>query len=341
VTRVMQVMAGAEHGGAEAFFTRLVPALHRAGIDQHAAIRGHRARGDALSAAGIPVVELRFGGAFDLVTGPRLRAAAKAYDPDILIAWMSRAARFAPTGRHVLAGRLGGYYDLKYYRRCDHLIGNTEDICAWLTREGWPTDRVWYLPNFVDDTLLPPVDRAILDTPSDAPLLLGLGRLHANKGFDVALAALAKLPRAWLWLAGEGPERAALTALAARLGVAERVRFLGWRDDVPALLAAADVFLCPSRHEPLGNVVIEAWARSTPVVAAASQGPRELIEPGVSGLLVPIDDADALAAAAAELLDDPARAAELGRGGHDAWRRDFTEAASVARWLDFFDRVAR
>src|SRR3546814_2771750 len=64
----------------------------------------------------------------------------------------------------------------------------------------------------------------------------------------------------WLWLAGEGPRRRALMQQAARLGLGDRVRFLGWRDDVAALLRAADVFLCPSRHEPLGNVVIEAWA---------------------------------------------------------------------------------
>src|SRR3546814_11074829 len=97
----------------------------------------------------------------------------------------------------------------------------------------------------------------------------------------------------WLWLAGEGPRRRALMQQAARLGLGDRVRFLGWRDDVAALLRAADVFLCPSRHEPPGNVVIEAWAHGTPVVAAASQGPRPLIEDGTTGLLVALDDADA------------------------------------------------
>jgi len=121
-----------------------------------------------------------------------------------------------------------------------------------------PRERTRYLPNFVDDRRLPPAPRAEQDTPEDAPLLLCLGRLHRNKGFDVAIAALGEVPEAWLWIAGDGPERAALEARAAAEGVAGRVRFLGWRADVPALFAAADLLVCSSRHEPLGNIVIEA-----------------------------------------------------------------------------------
>ena len=88
-----------------------------------------------------------------------------------------------------------------------------------------------------------------------------------------------------------------LEKAAGALGVADRVRFLGWRADPSALYRAADVCVFPSRYEPLGNVVIQAWAHGLPVVAAASQGPAALIEDGADGLLVPIDDADALAAA--------------------------------------------
>ena len=102
------------------------------------------------------------------------------------------------------------------------------------------------------------------------------------------------------------------------LGIAERVRFLGWRDDVPALLAAADILVCPSRHEPLGNVVIEAWAAGVPVVATASDGPAGLIDDGESGLLVPLPGrpgggAAGLAAAIERLCRDPALRARLGR----------------------------
>src|SRR5258708_14680077 len=119
-----------------------------------------------------------------------------------------------------------------------------------------------------------PVARAALDTPEDVPLALALGRLHSNKAFDVLIEALARAPGIHLWLAGEGPARAQLESRAARLAVSNRVRFLCWREDAPALLATADMLVCPSRHEPLGHVVVEAWAAGPPRGAAASAGPR-------------------------------------------------------------------
>jgi glycosyltransferase involved in cell wall biosynthesis len=242
----------------------------------------------------------------------------------------------------VHVGRLGGYYDLKYYRRCDHLIGNTRALVDWAMRRGWPRERAHYLPNFVPDTAAAaPLDRSLLATPEAAPLALALGRLHPNKGFDLLFEALAAAPAVHLWIAGEGALRRSLERLVARLGLTRRVRFLGWREDVPALLASADFLVCPSRHEPLGNVVLEAWAARLPVVATASDGPRELIEEGESGLLVPHNDAFALARAMARLADDSALRARLAVGGRRAFEADFTEAAVVDRYCKFFDRVAR
>jgi len=171
--------------------------------------------------------------------------------------------------------------------------------------------------------------------------LLAMGRLHRNKGFDVAIRALALLPPgAHLSIAGEGPERGALEALAREAGVAERVTFLGWRSDIGALLAGCDVFVCSSRHEPLGNIVLESWSAGRPVVAAAAQGPSELIADGETGLLVPVEDAEALAWAIGALLADPQRAARIAQTGRAAYERDFTEAAVVARWRDFLAAVA-
>ncbi len=291
MTRVMQVMAGAAHGGAEAFFDRLVPALSRAGVAQCAVIRRNEERAVLLREQGLRPIELPFGGFFDFTTQRALRRAVKEFAPDVQLAWMSRAASFCRPNNHVVAGRLGGYYDLKYFRYCHHLIGNTAAIREYIVRSGWPQENAWYLPNFVDATAMPAVARGSLDTPDDAPLLLALGRLHANKGFDILLSAMPHIPGAVLWLGGEGPEEAALKRMADQLGVADRVRFLGWRRDVAALMAAADIFVCPSRHEPLGNVVLEAWAQRVPVVATASAGPASLIKDRKNGLLVPVENA--------------------------------------------------
>jgi glycosyltransferase involved in cell wall biosynthesis len=333
-------MAGAAEGGAEAFFVRLVVALHRAGIEQKAVIRRNAKRAAALIAAGVATVELPFGGWFDFATRPALRRILATDKPAIALTWMNRATAALPKSAAVHAARLGGYYDLKYYRRCDHLVANTRDIAAYLVRAGFPEDRVHYLPNFVDAPPSAPIARAALDTPAGVPLVLALGRLHENKAFDQLLAALARLDGVWLWLAGAGPLEAALKAQAQALGLTDRVRFLGWRDDGSALLAAADLLVCPSRHEPLGNVVIEGWAAGRPVVAAAGAGPAQLIDDGVSGLLAPVDDADALAQTIGRVLSDRGLAQRLAQGGRAAWARAFTEEHVVAAYRDFFQRIA-
>ncbi|MBM3597441.1 MAG: glycosyltransferase [Alphaproteobacteria bacterium] len=339
MTRVLQVMAGADKGGAEAFFVRLVTALQRAGLDQRAAIRTNAARAAALRAAGVDTIELPFGGWFDFTTGPALKRVLADYRPDIALTWMSRATQRLPRSPAIHVARLGGYYDFKHYRRCDHLIANTAGIADHLVQGGIDPARVHVLRNFVDAVDAMPVDRAGLDTPADAKVVLAMGRLHENKAFDVLLAAVARIEGAWLWLAGSGPEDAALKAQAARLGIAGRVRFLGWRDDGGALLASADVLVCSSRHEPLGNVVLEAWAARRPVVAAASAGPAMLIVDGESGLLAPVDDAVALADAIGRVLSDAGLAGRLAEAGHTAWAQGYTEDRVVAAYLDFFRRI--
>ena len=335
-------MAGARHGGAEAFFVRLAIALQRAGLDQRLLIRQHDERAGELEAAGLALRELRFRGRLDYSTPRRIRAEIRTWQPQVVLSWMSRAASMTPRGdgSFVHCARLGGYYNLKYYRHCDHLIGNTPDIVDYLVGEGWPAERAHYLPNFVYAGTQPAEPRARHYTPRNAPLLLALGRLHHNKAFDVLLDALARLPDVYLWLAGDGSQEAELKAQASRRGVAPRVRFLGWQEDTAPLYAAADAVVCPSRVEPLGNVVIEAWAQRKPVIAAAAAGPTFLIRDGETGLLVPIDDSEALADALYRVLADREVADSLGEAGHAAYAAQFTEEVVVRRYLDFFTKVA-
>ena len=332
--KALQLLGSAKDGGAETYFLSLVEALHADGLAQACALRGHAGRERRLAELGIPARVAPFGGPLDWRTRGRVGRFARAEGAGALIAWMNRAARFAPPGPWGRIGRLGGYYGLKYYRGFDHLVANTRDIEAWIVRQGWPAERVRYIPNFAAPTAAAAADRAALDTPADAPLLLGLGRLHVNKGHDVSLRALARLPEAYLWIAGSGPLEDELKALADQLGVAERVRFLGWRDDASSLYRAADLCLFPSRFEPLGNVVIQAWAHGLPVVAAASQGPKDLIHNEENGLLVAIDDDVALAAAAARLIADPALGARLTEAGAARLAAEFSVERIVDQWRE-------
>ncbi len=323
-------------GGAELFFERLCTAQHAAGDTVLPVIKRDAARAARLRAAGLAPIELGFGQAWDLLTRPHLRAALHRFAPRVAVSWMSRASSFTPRGDHVLVGRLGGVYNLAHFRRCDHLVGNTRGLVVWMRGQGWPEARTHYLPNFVADQAgaVPAAEFS-----GRHPLLLGLGRLHDEKGFDVLLRALPGLPGATLVLAGDGPERATLARLAASLGVASRVVFAGWRRDVGALLAAADALVLPSRVEPLGNVIIEAWSAGRPVVAAAVAGPRELIEDGADGVLVPPEDPTSLGAAIAGLLADPARARAIAAVGRRRYEAEFTEARVLALWRSFLGSV--
>jgi glycosyltransferase involved in cell wall biosynthesis len=323
-------------GGAELFFERLCIAQHAAGDAVLPAIKRDAARAARLGAAGLAPLQLGFGQAWDLLTRPRLRAALRRFAPRVAVSWMSRASGFTPRGDYVLVGRLGGFYNLAHFRHCDHLVGNTRGLVAWMRAQGWPEGRTHYLPNFVADQAGAAPAAAF---SGRRPLLLGLGRLHEEKGFDVLLRALPALSGATLVLAGDGPERAALARLAASLGVADRVVFAGWRRDVGALLAAADALVLPSRVEPLGNVIIEAWSAGCPVAAAAVDGPCELIEDGVDGVLAPREDVAALGAAIAGLLADPARARAIAAAGRRRYEAEFTEARVLALWRSFLGSV--
>ncbi len=337
---VLHLLGSGGDGGAETYFVDLVTALHRAGVAEACAIRAHAARTTALAEAGVVSQTFGFGGPLDLLTRPRIATWGRRMDAKVIVAWMNRAGRHTPAGPWKRVGRLGGYYSLKYYRGFDHLVGNTRDIVDWVIAQGWPAAQVSCIPNFAggpDETA--PVSRASLDTPEGVPLLLGMGRLHDAKAHDVSLKALTQIPEAYLWIAGAGPLEDKLKAMAGALGVADRVRFLGWRQDASALYRAADVCLFPSRFEPLGNVVIQAWANGLPVVAANSQGPGALIRDGQDGFLVAVDDADALAERTKALLADPMLGIRLIQNGHARVEAEFSEAAVVEEWRSLFSRL--
>ena len=339
--RLLQAIAGARHGGAETFFVRLVSALQRVGENQRVLIRRDADRTRRLQQAGVMVTELAFGGPLDVGSRFGFRRAIAAWQPDIVLTWMSRATQACPRGDFVHVARLGGYYDLKYYRCCDHLIANTRAIVDYAVAKGWPPARIDYLPNFVPDLSTAHLHS---DPSGKAPLALAIGRLHQNKGFGLLLEALAMTREVQLAIAGDGPLLDVLEERARDLGLADRVRFLGWCDGIAALLAEADFLVCPSLHEPLGNVVIEAWSAGLPVIATTSDGPAALIRDEVNGLLVPLPDQPgggpaALAAAIERLSGSAELRRDLGQAGRRAYEAEFTEAAVVARYRSFFDRL--
>ncbi len=338
--KVAQVLAGAEVGGAENFFVRLVNGLHESGkISQKAFIRNHLHRIEALQNAGLPVSGFRFGGIFNQIDRFSYRCALNQYSPDIVMTWMNRASGLTPKGPYRLVCRLGHYYDLKYYRHADYWVGISKGICDHLIKGGMPAGRVFHIPNFADETPVNPLPRSSFDTPSDVPLVLAAGRLHVNKGFDILLKSFVDVPDAFLWLAGSGPEEFALKKLCTELGLEKRVRFLGWRNDVTTLMNTVDLFVCPSRHEGLGSIVMESWAHQCPLVATASQGPSELIENGVTGLLTPVDAVGPLTEAITKILADSRLRRSLIESGIEEYQKLYSRQVVVSQYEALFEAL--
>lgn len=339
--KVAQVLAGAPKGGAENFYTRIVCELAKEErLSQCAFTRPHSLRESLFAKANVPVKSFRFGSALHWVDRYQYRQALKQFKPDIVLTYMNRATSATPKGDYKLVARLGHYYDVKYYTHCDYWIGITKGICNYLIEQGLPADRVIHIPNFVDETTAEPISRKSFDTPTDVPILFALGRLHTHKGFDILLRSLAKAKtNAVLWLAGEGPEQENLEALVKQLGLEQQVKFLGWRSDVNALMRTADMFICPSRHEGLGSIIIEAWFNRCPMIATASQGPKELITDDKNALLTPIDDVDRLTVAIESLLDDPDKAQALADHGYREYETLYSRDIIIQQYVDFFTSI--
>ncbi|MEJ0015133.1 MAG: glycosyltransferase family 4 protein [Acetobacteraceae bacterium] len=179
--------------------------------------------------------------------------------------------------------------------------------------------------------------REALGVPQERVVVLAVSRLVWHKGYPELAAALPLVPGAELWVVGErltsdrGPDMAALLRDA---GLGERLRLLGYREDVADLMAAADIFVLPSRFEGLPMSVIEAMLSGLPVVATAVRGPAEQVVPEETGLLVPAGDAAALARALARLAADPALRARMGAAGRRRAEERYDEAKVLARTLD-------
>lgn len=175
--------------------------------------------------------------------------------------------------------------------------------------------------------------RTALGLPPGARPLLCVARLVPVKGQTYLVQAwpsvLKREPRALLLLVGDGPEERLLRSRAAELGLGGSVRFLGFRQDIPSLLALAEALVLPSLNEGFGLVLLEAMAMGKPVVASAVGGIPEVVLDGRTGLLVPPADPEALAVAILRLLEDPRAAQRLGEAGRERARESFSREAFI------------
>lgn len=215
--------------------------------------------------------------------------------------------------RELNPGKTSGQIRLQRlaYRFATRVVANSPAAAAILREEGVPSAAVALIPNGVDAAAYAEPERR-----AAVRRVITVANLRPEKNHETLIAAAAQLaedcPGLRYQIVGEGSRREELEALARSRGVEGIVEFLGHSEDVPGLLAAADVFVLPSRSEAFPNSVIEAMAAGLPVVACAVGGLLDLIETGRTGILVPPSDPEPLAAALRALYDQPARARAMG-----------------------------
>ena len=314
-------------------------------------LRGLRARGGwvrlaahpggplarAAAAEDIPVSPLSLAGELDLPGALALAACLREHAPFLVHAHTSRALAATVAARRVVpqlprlvfsrrvdfAAQPGPFkFGLHKYRAADSILAVSQAAADSLSRAGLEPGRVSVVPDGIDAARfsVPPYDLAAeLGLPAGTRLVLNVAALADHKDqrtlIEAAPALLAAHPDVVIAIAGEGDRRAALQSLIERQGLAARVRLLGYREDVPGLLRGAAVAVMCSRLEALGTAALDAMVCGVPLVATRAGGLAALVEAGESGLLVPVSDPAALAAAIGDVLRDDSLAARLSAGG--------------------------
>lgn len=340
-------------GGAERFFIRLVNGLAERQTGIGVAVRPQSPVPRFLH-SGVSVHPVPMRNGWDVISVFKLRALIRRIRYPVVQTYMGRATRLTRVPRDsgaVHIARLGGYYKIRgYYTHAHAWIGNTKGVCDYLIRSGLPASRVFHIPNFVPTP--PPVPeetlkalRAAWRIPEEAWVIFSLGRFVPKKGFMDLLAAFSRLRPSGaqrpviLVIAGDGPHRDDLHGRCEALGLGPHVRWVGWQDEPGPFYALSHAFVCPSRHEPLGNVILEAWSHGVPVVATETVGAAELITPGVNGILTPVSDPSALARAIQEVLDDSTTRRELGENGRKTVMEFYSEARVIDQYMDLYENL--
>ncbi len=239
--------------------------------------------------------------------------------------------------------RLSLWLTRRAYRRADRTLCNSSDMAAGLIRIlGLKPERTRMINNPIDVPAIARDAGGPLPGAPKRPFILSAGRLEHQKAHETLIRAFAA---SGIWrdhalvILGKGTKINELHRLAAQLGVGEYVRFIGFVANPYAWMARAELFVLSSRWEGFPTVAAEALAAGAPLLLTdCSYGPRDVIEPGVSGEIVPVDDVDAMAKAIAELIADPARREAMRAAGRERVKR-FTKNEMIARYARLIEEA--
>ena len=365
VLNVLQLIPTLDRSGAEKQMVMLAKGLPRDRFQVEVATLTRLGAFEAeLSANGIPVVTIGKRVKLDPLALIRLTQFLNVRKFDVVQTWIYAAntygrvaARLARVPVVVVAemavdlwkGKSERFIDRRLATWCDRLVGNSHAVVDFYRELGVPAERLAMIYSGSDNTEPPAIDsrgvRAEFGFEAEAPLILFAGRLAEQKRVGDLLNAVDLLqhvePNLRTLIVGEGPLRDRLEETASTYDLNNRVRFLGHRNDVPRLMAAADVVVLPSAYEGLPNVVLEAMRYRKPVVATAAPGTTEVVVDNETGLLVPVGDVMLLARAIRDLIRDPTRARRLGEAGRARVEAHFRAEMMIARFAELYEDLAR
>lgn len=358
--RILQIIPSLDRAGAEKQMTLLACGLPRDEFEVHVC---------ALTRGGPLEVDLREAGIPVHIIGKRWRADPQAYwrlrrliaqlRPDLVQTWLfaanayGRQAAIACRTPVVIAsercedpwkGVLEKMIDLYLAKKTDRIVVNSQAVRDFYLRYGLPADKLVVIPNGTPPARPSPVSRgellAELGLPEHCYLVGLIGRLWPQKRIKDAIwaADLLKVIRedVHLLIIGDGPQRDRLVRFRDQCRIADKVHFLGHREDVPRILPHLDVLWSSSAYEGQSNAIMEAMAAGVPVVATNIPGTRELVEHGVNGFLFSVGDRASLARYTQKLLSDRELASRIGQAASEHMRQNFSVETMVCRYAQLY-----
>ncbi len=339
--KVLNIISGAKFGGAELFFERLACSFDKhKSIHQKIVIRSNKRRFNYLNAKNSEVEQISNFNYYNPFCFLKVEKIIKDFNPDIVLSWMNRASKILPNKKvnnEKKVGRIGGFYKIKNYVNCDFLITNTQDLKEYVISQGWDQKAVEYIPNFVNQN-----QNSILSKKDkNNNVILCMGRFHKNKAIDIIIKAMPFLPKFNLFIVGNGSLRIDYENLIKKFDLNSRVKIFEWSQDISEFLNSCSILVCPSRHEPFGNIVVDGWAHNIPVIVSDTGGPGKMVKHKLNGLKFEKDNVFDLVSKIKDLQSNKSLKRKIISNGFKTYKKNFSENVIVSKYLSFFRRIKR
>lgn len=332
--RILHVITPSRISGAELLVLHIARAQMEAGHTVRVVVKPHPAFVERARYAGVETHVAPISGKLNLRAAAAISREIDDLGAEVVCAHLSSATLWSARAAHrsgvPCVAMVHGFTSARWYRHADILACVSQAVADDMAAQGIPRDRLRVSLNGIDTASYDRPAPANLGLPASHPIVGTAAHLSPKKGFDELVRVAELLPAAQFVVAGEGPMRSELEE-ASRAQLGGRLTLLGFRDDMPAVMAAIDVFCLPSRREPFGLVLLEAMAAGKPTVAFRAGGAPEVVDDGVTGFLVPPGDCAAMADALRLLLADPDLRSKMGAAGRARVISSFTLDRTVSR----------